>query len=86
MRTAPVGTFEPNCYGLYDMAGDVWEWSDDWYRSTHTDPDAPACCIAENPRCGTVEASLVPCSRSLRSLAGSSRAARTCVPELLPAL
>jgi formylglycine-generating enzyme len=60
-RTSPVLSFPPNGYGIYDMIGNVWEWTADFWTSRHP-ADAPkACCVPQNPRGGPERESYDPC-------------------------
>ena len=48
--TSPVGSFDPNGYGLFDMCGNVWEWTSDFFRMRHDDEVERPCCVPLNPR------------------------------------
>jgi formylglycine-generating enzyme required for sulfatase activity len=55
--TAPVGSYPPNGFGLFDMAGNVWEWTTDWYRERH---------VPANPGGGSIEESYDPAQPQFR--------------------
>ena len=64
--TSPAGAFPANGYGLFDMIGNVWEWTTDWYRPRHTEPAPKACCMPRNPRGGAETDSFDPAQPAIR--------------------
>ena len=65
-RTSPVLAFPPNGHGVFDMIGNVWEWTTDWFSGRHVADAAKPCCVPENPLGGSEDGSFDPCNPSLR--------------------
>jgi len=59
-RTSPVAAFPPNGYGLYDMIGNVWEWTTDWWSPKHDADPARPCCAPAHSRGGREQDSYDP--------------------------
>jgi len=58
--TSAAGRFPPNGYGVFDMIGNVWKWTADWWRSQHRAETAKPCCVPQNPRVSDPSGSLDP--------------------------
>lgn len=76
-QTAPVGTYPPNAWGLFDVHGNVWEWTNDWFSSDYfeespvDDPQGPESGTHHTLRGGSASVEAEECYSALRGEAGA---------------
>jgi formylglycine-generating enzyme required for sulfatase activity len=76
--TSPVKCFPANGYGLYDMAGNVWEWTADYFGPHHPGDAAKPCCTPHNPRNPSPDPNDAPAQIPRRVIKGGSH---LCAPN-----
>ncbi len=62
--TSPVKRFPANGHGLYDVAGNVWEWTSDFFTPRHPGDAVKPCCVPHNPRVGAPDPGDAPAQPS----------------------
>ncbi|MBV8672051.1 MAG: SUMF1/EgtB/PvdO family nonheme iron enzyme, partial [Acidobacteriaceae bacterium] len=84
--TSPVKAFPANGYGVFDMIGNVWEWTTDWCSARHT-ADATKCLLhsRRTHEVGVRLTVMTDATRRREFRARSSRAARISAPRITAA-
>ena len=79
--TSPVRAFPANKLKLYDMIGNVWEWTSDWFNPRHSEDAGKPCCIPEIPGAVRRNSASIRASRKAGSAQGAKGRIHLCAPN-----